>query len=92
MLPSSYRSKQEFLSSLPPWRRLLARLNWHPTLELKVQRYALERRLSELDDEQSAFDARMKSLDAKLDALWPCSNSSTSQLQPPDGDSAMSSP
>jgi len=92
MLSSSYSNKQEFLSSLPPWRRLLARLNWHPTLDLKVQRYALEQRLKRLDDETSAFDARMKSLDAKLDALLPCSNSSTSQPQPPDGDSATSSP
>ena len=44
-LPSTYRSKQEFLASLPPWRRLLQKLNWHPTVELKVQRYAIEQRL-----------------------------------------------
>jgi hypothetical protein len=66
---------------MPPWRRLLARLNWHPTLELNVQRYALEQRLKRFDE-----------IEHKLDALWPCSNSSTSQPQPPDGDSAMSSP
>ena len=47
-LPSTYRSKQEFLASLPPWRRLLQKLNWHPTVELKVQRYALEQRLLRL--------------------------------------------
>jgi len=29
-------SKLEFLSSLPPWRRLLARLNWHPTLDAQI--------------------------------------------------------
>ena len=29
-------SKSEFLSSLPPWRRLLARLNWHPTLDAQI--------------------------------------------------------
>ena len=44
-LPSIYRSKQEFLASLPPWRRLLQKLNWHPTIEKKVQRYALEQRI-----------------------------------------------
>ena len=43
-LPSIYRSKQEFLASLPPWRRLLQKLNWHPTVELKVQRYELQQR------------------------------------------------
>ena len=42
LLPSHYRSKQAFLASLPPWRRLLAKLNWHPTIESKVQRYALQ--------------------------------------------------
>ena len=33
LFTSHYRSKQEFLSSLPPWRTLLAKLNWHPTIE-----------------------------------------------------------
>jgi hypothetical protein len=44
-LPSIYRSKQEFLASLPRWRRLLQMLNWHPTIDKKVQRYALEQRI-----------------------------------------------
>jgi len=76
-LPSHYRSKQAFLSSLPPWRRLLAKLNWHPTVELKVQRYAIEQRLKRLDE-----------IEQKLDALWPSSNSSTTQPQLPADDSA----
>jgi hypothetical protein len=65
-LPSHYRSKQAFLSSLPPWRQLLAKLNWHPTVELKVQRYAIEQRLKRLDE-----------LNSKLDALL-CSSSTSS--------------
>ena len=65
-LPSTYRSKQAFLSSLPPWRQLLAKLNWHPTVELKVQRYAIEQRLKRLDE-----------LNSKLDALL-CSSSTSS--------------
>jgi hypothetical protein len=44
-LPSIYRSKQEFLASLPRWRQLLQKLNWHPTIDKKVQRYALEQRI-----------------------------------------------
>ncbi len=76
-LPSTYRSKQAFLSSLPRWRQLLAKLNWHPTVELKVQRYAIEQRLRRLDE-----------VEQKLDALWPSSNSSTTQPQPPASDSA----
>jgi DNA repair exonuclease SbcCD ATPase subunit len=53
-LPSHYRSKQEFLASLPPWRRLLSNLNWHPTIDKKVERYAIEQRLLRLrkEDEQ----------------------------------------
>ena len=47
-LPSHYRIKQEFLASLPPWRRLLAKLNWHPTIEKKVASYASEQRAKQL--------------------------------------------
>jgi len=57
-LPSIYRSKQEFLASLPPWRRLLQKLNWRPTVDLKVQRYAIEqeiKRLDEINDKLSAI-------------------------------------
>jgi hypothetical protein len=32
-LPSTYRSKQDFLASLPPWRRLLQKLDWRPTVD-----------------------------------------------------------
>ena len=46
-LPSHYRSKQEFLASLSPWRRQLANLNWHPTVDMKVQSYALEQQAIE---------------------------------------------
>ena len=49
-LPSTYRSKQEFFASLPPWRRLLQKLNWRPTVDLKVQRYELQQRM--LQDEK----------------------------------------
>ena len=50
-LPSTYRSKQEFLASLPPWRRLLQKLNWHPTIDKRVQLYAMEQRM--LQDEKA---------------------------------------
>ena len=65
-LSSHYRSRQVFLSSLPRWRRLLAMLNWRPTVELKVKRYAIEQRLKQLDE-----------LNSKLDALL-CSSSTNS--------------
>jgi len=35
-LPGSLSmSRPEYLSTLPPWRRLLARLNWHPAYEIE---------------------------------------------------------
>jgi len=49
-LPSIYRSKQEFLASLPPWRRLLQRLNWRPTIDVDVERYAIEQEIKRLDE------------------------------------------
>ena len=80
-LPSIYRSKQEFLASLSPWRRLLQKLNWHPTVDLKVRRYAIEQRLLQMRKEDELRqkedglrlkeDERMRKLDerfAELDA------------------------
>ena len=60
-LPSIYRSKQEFLASLPPWRRLLQRLNWHPLVDLKVQRYALEQEIRQLDESNAKLAAILSS-------------------------------
>ena len=61
-LPSIYRSKQEFLASLPPWRRLFQRLNWHPTIDTSVQLYELEQRM--LEDEKET--ERLKKENARL--------------------------
>jgi hypothetical protein len=97
-LPSIYRSKQEFLASLPPWRRLLQKLNWHPTVDLKVQRYAIEQRLLQMrkdeelrqkeDELMMKEDERLRKLDerfAELDARLDAivSSSSTSSNPPP---------
>ena len=78
-LPSIYRSKQEFLASLPPWRRLLQKLNWRPTVDLKVQRYALEQRLLQMQKEDELLrkedellrkeDERMRKEDERLRML-----------------------
>ena len=89
-LPSHYRSKQEFLASLSPWRRQLANLNWHPTVDMKVQSYALEQqaiereqRIKQLRNETEQLkkeNARLSELDAKLNAIL--SNSGTSSIPP----------
>ena len=84
-LPSIYRSKQEFLASLPPWRRLLQKLNWHPTVDLKVQRYAIEQRLLQMRSE----NARLSELNAKLSAISSSSDISSSPANPTQNKSEM---
>ena len=61
-LPSHYRSKQEFLASLPPWRRLLSKLNWHPTIDKKVEQYRLEQRAIDFEQRRIAHEQRMQQL------------------------------
>ena len=84
-LPSIYRSKQEFLASLPPWRRLLQKLNWHPTVDLKVQRYAIEQRLLQMqreDEQRRKRDARFAELDARLSAIVSSCSINSNQHPP----------
>ncbi len=69
-LPSIYRSKQEFLASLPRWRRLLQMLNWHPTIDKKVQRYALEQRTLRIRSETEQLrreNARLAAIESRLE-------------------------
>ena len=71
-LPSTYRSKQEFLASLPPWRRLLQKLNWHPTIDISVRQYAIEQRILQMrkeDEQMRKEDERLAELNSKLDAI-----------------------
>ena len=96
-LPSHYRSKQEFLASLSPWRRQLANLNWHPTVDMKVQSYALEQSTKQLrkETEQLKKDnaqimnetEQLKKENARLSELDAklnaiLSNSGTSSIPP----------
>ena len=75
-LPSIYRSKQDFLASLPSWRRLLQKLNWRPTIDKRVRQYAIEQRLLQMQKE----DERLAELDAKLRAIL---HSSATSSTPP---------
>ena len=98
-LPSIYRSKQEFLASLPPWRRLLQKLNWHPTVDLKVRRYAIEQRLLQMrqederrrqeDERMRKLDVRLAELDARLAAIVSNSSTSSNPQPPTHGKSEM---
>ena len=58
-------SKSEFLASLPPWRRWLAKLNWHPTIDAQIRELESGKRTKLLEKE----DKRLAAIESKLDAL-----------------------
>jgi hypothetical protein len=72
-------SRSEFLSSVPPWRRWLARLNWHPTVDAQIRALESERREQEserrtklLENEIERLEnenKRLAVLESKLDSL-----------------------
>ena len=89
-LPSIYRSKQDFLASLPPWRRLLQKLNWHPTIDKKVQRYAMEQRTLQIRSETEQLrreNARLAAIESRL-AHFERVHLSGSTPHPSTGDSS----
>ena len=71
-LPDIYRSREAFFASLPAWRRFLAKLNWHPIIDLMVESYAREqedaRRRDRLARSESSppDDAFLAELNAEL--------------------------
>ena len=87
-------SKSEFLSSLPPWRRWLARLNWHPTVDAQIRVLASEKREKEWQRRAQESERRTKliendierlaALESKLDSLLLSADSS-SQTPPETG-------
>jgi hypothetical protein len=78
--PSGSISKSDYLSSLPRWRRWLSKLNWHPVAEIEIRTIEREKRIQQLKSE----NARLAELNAKIDALWPSSNSSSAPTAPPE--------
>ena len=60
-------------------------ISWHPTIDVDVERYAIEQRLQRLEKE----DERLAELNAKLSAV--SSSSDTSSTPPPStpGESEM---
>jgi hypothetical protein len=86
---SGQQTRSEWVSTLPPWRRLLAMLNWRPVydIEQRTKQYELrelesEKRLKLLEQE----DKRLAELESRLDALLLNADSS-SQTPPATGSS-----
>ena len=91
-LPSTYRSKQEFLASLPPWRRLLQKLNWHPTIEKGVRQYELEQRILQerkAIEQLKSENARLAEVNSKLDAILFSSGTNSTPPNATPGESEM---
>ncbi|MFO0136712.1 MAG: hypothetical protein ACK535_01605 [Cyanobacteriota bacterium] len=80
-------SKSEFLSSLPPWRRFLAKLNWHPTIDAQIKELEYEKleqeserrtKLIENDIERlEKENKRLSDIESRLDALLLSADSSS---------------
>ena len=80
-------SRSEWVSTLPPWRRLLATLNWRPvydieqrTKQLRIESLEGEKRLKLLEIE----NRRLADLESRMDALLLNADSS-SQTPPATG-------
>ena len=73
-------SKSEFLSSLPPWRRFLAKLNWHPTIDAQINELESERRTKLIENDIERLEKenkRLADIESRLDALLLSADSSS---------------
>ena len=81
------QSRSEWVSTLPPWRRVLALLNWRPVYDieqeierLRTESLESEKRLKRLEIENK----RLAELESRLGALLLSADSS-SQTPPATG-------
>ena len=68
-VPLKYRSSSDYLASLPPWRRLLARLNWHPVRETEIETWRLRietERIRKETEQMRKENERIRKEDALL--------------------------
>jgi hypothetical protein len=89
-------SRSEWVSTLSPWRRLLAMLNWRPVYDieqeseqLRIRSLESEKRIKQIENEIDQLkqdNARLAVLNSKMDALLRRDESS-SQLPPSTGSS-----
>jgi len=73
-------SRSEWVSTLPPWRRLLAMLNWRPVYDIVQETEQIENEIEQLKQD----NARLAVLNSKMDALLRRDESSF-QLPPSTG-------
>ena len=66
-------SRSEYISTLQPWRRLLATFNWRPVYDIEMRELESEKRTKLLEIE----DKRLAELESRLDALLLSADSSS---------------
>ena len=80
-------SRSEWVSTLPPWRRLLATLNWRPVYDIEMRGRESEKRRLESEKRLKLLkkeNERLAALESRMDALL-LSADSTSQTPPATG-------
>ena len=92
--PSRPLSRSEWVSTLPPWRRLLATLNWRPVYDieqeserLRIESLESEKRTKLVENEIAQLkleNKRLAELESRMDALLLSADSS-SQTPPATG-------
>ena len=73
-------TRSEWVSTLPPWRRLLAMFNWRPVYDIEQRTKQLKIETEQLREE----NRRLAELESRMDALL-LSADSTSQTPPATG-------
>jgi hypothetical protein len=92
--PSRPLSRSDYVSTLPPWRRLLAMVNWRPvydieqeTEKLRIESLESEKRMLESEKRLKLLkkeNERLAELESRMDALL-LNVDSSSQTPPATG-------
>ena len=80
-------SRSEWVSTLPPWRRLLAMFNWRPVYDIEMRGRESEKRRLESEKRLKLLkkeNERLAALESRMDALLLNADSS-SQTPPATG-------
>jgi hypothetical protein len=80
-------TRSEWVSTLPPWRRLLAMLNWRPVYDIEMRELESEKRTKQIEKEIVLLEIenkRLAALESRMDALL-VSVDSSSQAPPSTG-------
>jgi hypothetical protein len=62
-------SRSEYVSTLPPWRRLLAMLNWRPVYDIEQQELASKKRLQQLKNETEQIKSEAEQIKNETEQL-----------------------